>query len=156
MEKPEDGESGALDGSALINAYERKQKAVNARAAVKAKNELMDFSSSYLSKILCSIDNDDVRQLACDLATDNLPQLSKIHTQFAVIVEERDKLLTLVPERLYNWKNAIIVTRINRLKAMIAQANSESLPQLMEQLQELYTVRHQLAAIFCREKGKAY
>lgn len=147
MEKPEDGESGALDGSALINAYERKQKAVNARAAVKAKNELMDFSSSYLSKILCSIDNDDVRQLACDLATDNLPQLSKIHTQFAVIVEERDKLLTLVPERLYNWKNAIIVTRINRLKAMIAQANSESLPQLMEQLQELYTVRHQLAAI---------
>lgn len=147
MEKPEDCESGALDGSALINAYERKQKAVNARAAVKAKNELMDFSSSYLSKILCSIDNDDVRQLACDLATDNLPQLSKIHTQFAVIVEERDKLLTLVPERLYNWKNAIIVTRINRLKAMIAQANSESLPQLMEQLQELYTVRHQLAAI---------
>lgn len=147
MEKPEDGESGALDGSALINAYERKQKAVNARAAVKAKNELMDFSSSYLAKILCSIDNDDVRQLACDLATDNLPQLSKIHTQFAVIVEERDKLLTLVPERLYNWKNAIIVTRINRLKAMIAQANSESLPQLMEQLQELYTVRHQLAAI---------
>lgn len=147
MEKPEDGESGALDGSALINAFERKQKAVNARAAVKAKNELMDFSSSYLSKILCSIDNDDVRQLACDLATDNLPQLSKIHTQFAVIVEERDKLLTLVPERLYNWKNAIIVTRINRLKAMIAQANSESLPQLMEQLQELYTVRHQLAAI---------
>lgn len=147
MEKPEDGESGALDGSALINAYERKQKAVNARAAVMAKNELMDFSSSYLSKILCSIDNDDVRQLACDLATDNLPQLSKIHTQFAVIVEERDKLLTLVPERLYNWKNAIIVTRINRLKAMIAQANSESLPQLMEQLQELYTVRHQLAAI---------
>lgn len=147
MEKPEDGESGALDGSALINAYERKQKAVNARAAVKAKNELMDFSSSYLAKILCSIDNDDVRQLACDLATDNLPQLSKIHTQFAVIVEERDKLLTLVPERLYNWKNAIIVTRINRLKAMIAQANFESLPQLMEQLQELYTVRHQLAAI---------
>lgn len=147
MEKPEDGETGALDGSALINAYERKQKAVNARAAVKAKNELMDFSSSYLAKILCSIDNDDVRQLACDLATDNLPQLSKIHTQFAVIVEERDKLLTLVPERLYNWKNAIIVTRINRLKAMIAQANSESLPQLMEQLQELYTVRHQLAAI---------
>lgn len=147
MEKPEDGESGALDGSALINAYERKQKSVNARAAVKAKNELMDFSSSYLAKILCSIDNDDVRQLACDLATDNLPQLSKIHTQFAVIVEERDKLLTLVPERLYNWKNAIIVTRINRLKAMIAQANSESLPQLMEQLQELYTVRHQLAAI---------
>lgn len=147
MEKPEDGETGALDGSALIHAYERKQKAVNARAAVKAKNELMDFSSSYLAKILCSIDNDDVRQLACDLATDNLPQLSKIHTQFAVIVEERDKLLTLVPERLYNWKNAIIVTRINRLKAMIAQANSESLPQLMEQLQELYTVRHQLAAI---------
>jgi hypothetical protein len=106
----------------------------------------MEFSSGYLMKALCSLDDDPVRQLACELATDNLPQLSKIHTQFAVIVEERDKLIHLVPQRLFNWKNAILVLRINELKSKIAHSSPEEQPQLMEQLQTLYATRHTLAA----------
>ena len=106
----------------------------------------MEFNCGYLMKVLCSLDDDPVRQLACELAADNLPQLSKIHTQFAVIVEERDKLIHLVPERLFNWKNAILVLRINDLKSKIAQAPADEQPQLMEQLQGLYATRHTLAA----------
>ena len=75
-----------------------------------------------------------------------MPQLSKIHSQFAVILDERDKLLDLVPERLYNWKNAILVQRINQLKLEIAQADAEQQPSLMKQLQDLYKIRHELAA----------
>jgi hypothetical protein len=37
--------------------------------------------------------------------------------------------------------------RINRVKLEIASATPEQLPQLMEQLQELYKVRHELAAV---------
>ena len=140
-------EPEGLDSAALINAQERIKKSAEAKASVMAKNELQQFSSSYLMKVLCSLDDDDVRQLACDLAADNLPQLSKIHTQFAVILEEQDKLLTLVPDRLYNWKNAILLQKINDLKSHIAHAQPDELPQLMEQLQQLYSVRHQLAAI---------
>ena len=140
-------EPEALDSAALINAQERIKNIVDAKANVMAKNELQQYSSSYLMKVLCSIDDDEVRQLACDLATDNLPQLSKIHTQFAVILEEQDKLQTLVPDRLYNWKNAMLLQRINDVKSSIAQATPEQLPQLMEHLQELYNLRHQLAAI---------
>ena len=147
MERLDADEPEAFDSTALINAQERKEKAATARANVRAKEELNEFSSDYLIKILCSLDDDPVRQLACDLAADNLPQLSKIHTQFAVIIEERDKLLTLVPARLYNWKNALLVLRINEMKAKIAQAPIEEQPKLMEQLQDLYRVRHQLAAI---------
>ena len=110
-------------------------------------HELRDYSSDYLMKVLCSLDDDEVRQLACDLATDKLPQLSKIHTQFAVIVEERDKLLSTVQKSLYNWKNALLVKRIDDTKGMIASASAQDLPRLMEQLQELYRVRHQLAAV---------
>ena len=147
MAKQDEEDPDALDSTALINAQERKEKAAQASANVKAKNELAEFSSSYLMKVLCSIDDDAVRQLACELATDNLPQLSKIHTQFAVIVEERDKLITLVPDKIYNWKNALLVQRINEIKNRIAIASAEEQPQLMEQLQNLYKVRHQLAAI---------
>ena len=146
MAKQDEEDPEALDSAALINAQERKEKAIHAKASLIAKNELTDFSCGYLMKVLCSINDDDVRQLATDLATDNLPQLSKIHTQYAVIVEERDKLISVVPERIYNWKNALLVMRINEVKAQIAHATAEQLPQLMEHLQELYDVRHKLAA----------
>ena len=63
------------------------------------------------------------------------------------VVEEKDRLLSLVPERLYNWKNALLVLKINDIKSQIAKARPEEIPQLMEQLQSLYSVRHQLAAI---------
>lgn len=147
MENPDSHDIDAYDSAALINAHERMEKEIQARATVKAKNELKEYRSDYLMKVLCSLDDDEVRQLACDLAADNLPQLSKIHTQFAVIVEERDKLLPTVQKSLYNWKNALIVKRIDDMKRLIASAAPQELPRLMEQLQELYSVRHQLAAI---------
>lgn len=147
LENDESQELDKMDSSSLIDAQERRENAAKAKAIVRANNELSEFSSDYLMKVLCSLDDDDVRQLACDLACDNLPQLSKIHTQFATIVEERDKLLYLVPEQLYNWKNALLVMHINDVKAQIAHADAAQLPQLLEHLQELYQVRHQLAAI---------
>ena len=148
MENADDGqELDKMDNNSLIDAQEKKEKAAIAKANLRANNELTEFSSSYLMKVLCSLDDDDVRQLACDLASDNLPQLSKIHTQYATIVEERDKLVYLVPEQLYNWKNALLIMHINDVKAQIAHADASQLPQLLEQLQELYQVRHQLAAI---------
>ena len=136
-----------LDSNAMIMARKRKETSVKAKANARAHHDLLEFSSDYLLRILCSIDDDEIRQLACDLAADNLPQLSKIHTQFAVIVEERDKLITVVPERLYNWKNALLVQKINQTKQQIAHADPSQLPELMEYLQELYKVRHQLAAV---------
>ena len=141
----EDDAPEALDSTALISAQERKRKMAESRASVMAKNELMEFSSDYLLKALCSIDDDEVRQLACDLAADNLPQLSKIHTQFTVIVEEKDRLRSLVPERLYNWKNALLIQKINETKDQIAHADANQLPSLMEHLQDLYKVRRELS-----------
>ena len=143
----DDDDPEGLDSAALINAAERKEKAVNAKASIKAKNEEMEFSSGYLMKVLCSIDDDHVRQLACEIATDNMPQLSKIHTQYAIILEERDRLVTVVTERLYNWKNALLIQQINETKSQIAHADSSELPQLMQHLQNLYSLRHELAAI---------
>ena len=146
MKKLDKDDPLEIDSTALISLQESKIKAIQARADVKAKKELMEFSSSYLMKVLCSIDDDEIRQLACDLATDNMPQLSKIHTQFTVILEERDKLLTLVPKRLYNWKNALLGIQINELKSQISQASPDQLPQLLENLQILYKKRHDMAS----------
>ena len=139
-------EPDGLDSATLINAQERIEKAVNAKAAAMAIRERQEFSSGYLMKVLCSIDDDDIRQLACELASDNLPRLSKIHTKYAVILEEQDKLITLVPGRIFTWKNAILAQRINEVKSQIALAPAEEQPKLIKYLQELYRVRHKLAS----------
>ena len=147
MAKQDDLPPEGMDSAGIINAHERKLNSAKAKAALQAQKELQDYSCGYLQRVLCSIDDDHVRQLACDMVTDSMPQLSRIHTQYAVIIEDRDRLLSLVPDRLYNWKNALLLLKINNLKSEIATADSSRLPQLMEQLQELYNIRHQLAAI---------
>ncbi len=147
MSEQDDELPESFDSATLINAQERKVKEITARANVKANQSRMEFSSSYLVKALCSIDDDDVRQLACELATDNLPQLSKIHTKYAVVLEERDKLPSLVHDRLYNWKNALLVKMINEVKERIAHATPEEQTQLIKTLQDLYKLRHEVAAI---------
>ena len=125
MVQTDDQEPLELDSHSLIVAQENKEKSIQAKANATAMKKLMDFSSSYLMKLLCSIDDDQ------ELAG----------------LEERDRLLSIVPERLYNWKNALLIIKINEVKAQIASAAADQLPQLLEHLQELYSVRHQLAAI---------
>ena len=147
QELGDDIDPDAMDSAALINAMEQKRQAINARAALRAQQAQQQFSCDYLQRALCSLDDDALRQLACDIATESLPQLSKIHTKYTVIVEDKDRLPSLVPKRLYNWKNALLVQKINETKAQIATAPAEQQPQLMEYLQELYKVRHQLASV---------
>lgn len=142
----DDEDIDGLDSAAIINAQERKQKSVNARATLMARNEVQEFCSGYLQHVLCSIDDDEVRQLSCDMVTERLPQLSKIHTQYAVVVEEKDKLDSLITQRLFNWKNAIIIRKINELKAQISTADVDDVPALLERLQTLYNLRQQLSA----------
>lgn len=136
-----------LGSEALITAHERRLAEVTARANAQAQRRIQQFSGDYLQRVLCSTSDDEVRQLACDMATESMPQLSKIHSQYAVILDERDRLLTLVPERLYNWKNALLLNRINDLKAQIASAPADEQSGLIRQLQNLYDLRHRLATL---------
>lgn len=147
MAADDDIDPDALDSAALITAHERKLKEVTARVTLQGQQQLQQFSGDYLQRVLCSIDDDEVRQLACDMATENLPQLSKIHSQFAVIVDDRDRLYTLVPERIFNWKNALLLLKINELKAQIAKAEPAQQLTLIKQLQQLYDTRHALAVV---------
>lgn len=135
----------AMDSTALINAQEQKRKAAEAKASATAQSELTEFRAAYLLRVLCSIDDDGVRQLACSLAGDQMPRLSRIHSQQATVVEERDRLLTLVPEQLCNWKNALLTQRIQETKRSIANATADEQPRLMQQLQQLYRTRQSLA-----------
>ncbi len=147
METEATPDPDALDSEALISAHERRLKEITARIIAQGEKQIQQFSGDYLQRQLCSTSDDQVRQLATEVATDSMPQLSKIHTQFAVIIEERDRLPSLVPVFLYNWKNALLFLKINDLKAQIATSEPGKQPALIRELQKLYDLRHRLAAV---------
>jgi len=135
-----------MDSAALIHALERKQKAVEAQATARERKQIKEYRSNYLEKLLCSHIDDAVRNLACEMAAEPY-QLSKIHTQFATIVDEIDRLPQLVDEMIYNWKNALVEELIRQVKEQIGNASSEQQIVLMQQLQEYYELRRQLATL---------
>jgi len=133
-----------MDSAAMIHAMERKQKAVEAKATAQMNKKLKEFRANYLERVLCSNPDDAIRQLACDMASEPY-QLSKIHTQFANIVNEIDRLPQLVDAMLYNWKNALLQAQIKDVQAQIASADASQLPALMKKLQQFYDLRHKLS-----------
>ncbi len=131
------------------NADSLQQEENRIQAAVDATvvSLVNDYRASYLSQHLCSHQDDDVRNTSSELVSEKY-SLSKIHTEFATIPTELDRLGTLVPSAIYNWKAAIVEQRINELKQSIAVTESqEQVMDFMQQLQALYETRSMLAKV---------
>ncbi|MBQ5466532.1 MAG: hypothetical protein IIT60_04705, partial [Muribaculaceae bacterium] len=98
-------------------------------------------------KRLCSDVDDSVRNVALKLVED-LPALSRIHTEFgAVVVNEIDKLVPLVSKAIYAWKNAIVNKLRHEAQLKLENAGPEELAKLMKELQYLDGLRAKLASL---------
>ena len=104
------------------------------------------WRQQYLEKRLCSHPDDTLRATALELVSEKY-QLSKIHTRYAVILTELDRLSTLIPEALYNWKNAIVKCQINEAQHQLANAQGEEAAAILSRLQELYDLGRRLAKL---------
>jgi DNA primase len=108
---------------------------------------LKEFTSDYLRRILTSIDDDQIRRLATDLTTDR-HHLSKVHTKYAQIESERDKLVELVPRAIYELKDAVVGKMLGilneQLKAL-APTETDRLMQIIKEMQDYQTLRNELA-----------
>jgi len=135
-----------MDSSAIIHAMERREKAIEAKALSTQRTKIKEFRANYLENMLFSYPDDDIRNLSNQLAIER-NKLSKIHTQFATIIDEIDRLASLVDEMLYNWKNAIVQTQIMELNQRIATAAPEEEVKLTQQLQHCLEMRRELSRL---------
>ena len=73
--------------------------------------------------------------------------LSKIHTKHNQLKTEFDKLVTLVPEAIYNWKSALILCQIKDIQKELNEhkGDPEVTENLLKRMQELFYLRSQLA-----------
>lgn len=75
------------------------------------------FAMLYIEKILGSSPDDVIRRLTTDLVSEKY-QLSKVHTKYAKVETEEERLADLVPRAIYEWKDAILAGRIHALKRL--------------------------------------
>lgn len=108
------------------------------------------FCEMWVQRVLTSSDDDVVRRTATAMVTSK-HHLSKIHTKFAKIEQERDRLSDLLPLAVYNLKEALIECRIRHVMEQIAAtyrtdpSNMEAIKNLMERNKELNELKMQLS-----------
>ena len=125
------GEEAIRNNAQDMNAIKRMESELKAKIDEIRLTRTGDFTEIYLGKKLGSSPDDTVRRLAIELVNTK-HTLSKIHTKFAKIETERDKLRDLLPLAIFNLKEAIIRQRIIELQKRIRELCTNPQPQVEE------------------------
>lgn len=133
-----------------ISAIEIAEKRLNEEADALFQDSLLQFSALYIEKVLASSPDDIVRRITTDLVSSR-HKLSKIHTKYAKIAGEEDKLYELLPRAVYNLKEALIECDIRSTMKKIGDAyaapdrNFDTVRALMQRITELNEMKKELA-----------
>jgi DNA primase len=91
-----------------------------------------------------------ISRLAADLVEDKY-RLSKYHTKFQEIKSEEDRLVDLIPQDIYNFKNAWIRQSIEKIDRQIKNAqeenDAEEILRLMQEKVALDKIKKELSKI---------
>ena len=130
-----------------VDNIESEERRIRSKYSLKALEHVNEFRQLYLERHLCSHPDDRVREMSSRLVTER-HQLSKIHTQYAQVLTEFDRLNTLVPEALDSWRLAIIQSKIDNIPQLLKQAASyEEITTLLQEQQKLQLRQKELAKL---------
>ena len=128
-----------------LDEINMREKRIDAELEQYRDEQLTAFRNNYIEKILCSSEDDEVRQMSIKLVSEKY-HLSKIHTKYNKVQTEYDKLITLVPEAIYNWKSTLILCQIKDIRKQLeTEENPTKVENLLKQMQDLFALRSQLA-----------
>lgn len=130
-----------------MSTIEKLENEARKRIESQAEDELADWRMNYLEKRLINDPDNDIRNTTVQLIQEPY-QLSKIHTQYANIGREYDRLNNLIPLALNIWKSAIIEKQLKDLSVEIENVkDNETLISMLTKMKDLNDLRRQLAKI---------
>lgn len=144
------GEASLRETETDLATIERKEKLLVEDADSRYADGMRRYAMLYIEKTLTSHPDDRVRNLALELVADK-HVLSKVHTKYAHIETEEERLQELVPRAIYEYKDAILECRIrglhDDLKRLAASPhyNPEEIRSLMETHVQLQRLRGEFA-----------
>ena len=127
-----------------LNIIETEEKRIKDEAESRIRQAANEYSRNYLQRILCSHDDDDVRNLSFKLASEEY-ELSKIHSQRAVIHPEWEELPTRIPSAINAWKNAVVMTEIRDIQRQLKTVGEDGQKDLLERLMQLNVMKQNLS-----------
>lgn len=111
------------------------------------QHKIAEFRINYLEKLLCSSSVDEVRKVSSALCSDK-HQLSKIHTRYAQVRSEYERLTDLISDAVLNLKSAVILCQIKEIQRALPTITDEvQSKREMARIQRLYDIRSQLAKL---------
>ncbi len=126
-----------------INLSEIKgqEKILEEECEAVYQSGLIEYSVMYIVNNLISSPDDVVRKVTTNLVSEKYV-LSKVHTKFAKIDTEQDKIVELVPRAIFEWKDAILECKLRDIKAQLRSCTdvNEQLA-LMSQCMELQQIK---------------
>ena len=145
-----EGESRIRNEETDMASIERREKRLIEEADERYFRDTRRYAALYLEKTLTSHSDNTIRNLTLELVSDK-HVLSKVHTKYAKIETDEDRLDDLVPRTIYEYKDAILECRIRKLHDEIkaayrsADADNATIMRLMETHVELQRLRGEFA-----------
>lgn len=129
-----------------LSDISKQESMLKMRCEKQMQAQMTEFCAMYVVKLLVSSPDDVVRRITTELVSDKYV-LSKVHTKYAKIETEQDRLAELVPRAIYEWKDAILECRLRDLlqRIKLAANNPDELRTLMTQHIELLRIKGEFA-----------
>lgn len=138
------GEEDIRQNATDLADIQARERLLKERCDNEYKSKIEDYAAAYIEGVLMSSPDDDLRRAATDLAVEKYV-LSKVHTRYAHIETERDRLGDLVPRAVLELKNAILNMRIDALQRQIRECKDDGVINLLMEQKKLYEIRSQFA-----------
>ncbi|MDE6457827.1 MAG: toprim domain-containing protein, partial [Muribaculum sp.] len=145
-----EGEAKLRETETDIATIERKEKLIVESADAKFQEGKDNFAMLYIEKALSSHPDDTIRNITLELVADK-HVLSKVHTKYAHVETDEERLGELVPRAIFEYKDAILECRIRKLHddlkrvASSPDADPEEIRALMEAHVQLQRLRGEFA-----------
>ena len=131
-----------------VAEIKREEKELEERLEEYRNHRQTDFARDYSSRMLCSHEDDQVRSVSIQLACEK-HQLSQIYQKDGTYEPESERLMTLVPRAITEWKNEILNCKIKALmdkfKEVSMTGDSEGVQKIQMELTKLMHLRTQVA-----------
>lgn len=141
----EEGVAKLRDRNLSYSDIEKEENSLQEMIYAETQDKIATFSINFFERRICSVEDDAMRKTAINLVSEKY-QLSQIHTKFAHVQTDYERLFVLVPEAINNWKNAIVQCHIMDIQEEMRASGGVTKDQL-ERLNELYQRRRELAKL---------
>lgn len=141
-----------FDAIGSVEDLSTKEDERKAKLNLDLANKVQSFRQQYLEKRLCNDQDDDVRRVSCNFASDSYP-LSKIHSQYMKLPTEFDQLTQRVPLAISTWKLKLVEKQIKDLNVKLKEADGEE-DKTIELLKQIAQLNQQHTAL-ANETGRS-